>query len=165
MALYNAGVLTTGTNTIPVTNIHTQIAATNTVEGTQTTDNAASMATTTITDPDGTPDTGDETATPGTLSVTYNDQTWTAGASGTIDFREKTVIDPPCRSAGARHLVSGINFTAIVAGIITSGSAVTPVRWSRLRPRARSCYTDPAAAFASTKIVPTASGGRRSARK
>ncbi len=107
VAGYNAGVLTTGVNNIPLTNIHTVIAGTNTVQGSQTTNKAAtSTATTTITDPDGIAGTGDETATPGAMNVTYADQTWTAGASGTIDFREETVRhsppDPP-GSTGARR--------------------------------------------------------------
>ena len=81
VAGYNAGVLTTGTNVIPVTNIHSVIAGTNTTQGTQNTNDVATTATTTITDPNGTPGTGDETATPGTVSATYADETWTAGAS------------------------------------------------------------------------------------
>ena len=95
IAGYNAGVLTTGVNNIPITNIHTVIAGTNTVQGTQTTNNATTTATTTITDPNGIPGTGDETATAGTLSVTYANETWTAGASGAINFRENTVISGP----------------------------------------------------------------------
>src|SRR5262249_16210870 len=63
IAGYNAGVLTTGVNLIPITNVHTRIAATNSVEGVQVTNNATGQASTTITDPDGVPGTGDETAT------------------------------------------------------------------------------------------------------
>ena len=114
VAGYNAGVLTTGTNVVPVTNIHSVIAGTNTVEGTQTTNNVATTATTTITDPDGTRGTGDEIATPGTVSATYADETWTAGGSpGTINFREFTTTPPVTTSTG------GVNITAVVAGIIT----------------------------------------------
>ena len=102
VAGYNAGVLTTGVNNIPVTNIHTVIAGTNTVQGTQTTNNQSGTAATTITDPDGTPGTGDETATPGALDVTYANQTWTAGASGAINFREFTT-PPPVTTTHRRH--------------------------------------------------------------
>ena len=103
VAGYNAGVLMTGNNNIPVTNIHSVIAGTNTVQGTQTTNNASTTATTMITDPDGTPGTGDETATAGTLGVTYADQTWTAGASGTINFREFTTHTPGDHPTGGHQ--------------------------------------------------------------
>ena len=82
----------------------TTIEGTNTVQGTQNTnavsDRRTSVVSTTISDPDGTrraPAT--RPATDGAFSVTYNDQTWTAGASGTIDFREDTV--PIGAGAGA----------------------------------------------------------------
>ena len=90
IAGYNAGVLMTGPNNIPVTNIHTVIEGTNTTQGTQTTNIATATAVTTITDPDGSPGTGDETATPGALDVTYSNETWTAGA-------------PAARSSSARR--------------------------------------------------------------
>jgi hypothetical protein len=50
---------------------------------------------TTITDPNGIKGTGDETATDASASVTFADETWTAGASGTINFAEHndTAID------------------------------------------------------------------------
>src|SRR5437763_1172287 len=44
VAAYNAGLLTTGPNLVPVTSIHTAIVATNTAEGTQTTNNASGTA-------------------------------------------------------------------------------------------------------------------------
>ena len=81
-------------NKIP-TEVETFIRGTNTVQETQATNKVLSEAETTITDPDGEPGTGDETATPGKVNVTYNNQTWTAGASGPINFREKTVFVPP----------------------------------------------------------------------
>ena len=87
---YNLGLLTTGLNKIP-TELNTVIRGTNTVEESQITNTVATEAETTITDPDREPrSTGDETATPGTVKVTYANQTWTAGASGPINFREKT---------------------------------------------------------------------------
>ena len=83
----------TGANKIP-TEVKTFIRGTNTTQETQATNTAEREAETIITDPKTNPATGDETATPGQVNVTYNNQTWTAGASGPINFREKTVINP-----------------------------------------------------------------------
>jgi hypothetical protein len=84
---YNLGLLTTGSNSIPAT-AHSVIDASNTVQGSQTTNNVDNTLMTTITDPNGIPGSGDETATPATATANFADQTWTAGASGTIDFHE-----------------------------------------------------------------------------
>jgi hypothetical protein len=65
IAGYNLGLLTVGTNNIP-TVVYVARAASNATPATQV-DNFSVVATTTITDPDGTPGTGDESATP--LSV------------------------------------------------------------------------------------------------
>ena len=157
VAGYNAGVLTTGSNVVPVTNIHSKIEGTNTVEGTQFTNNATSTATTVITDPDATPGSGDETATPGTVNVTYADQTWTAGASGTVDFREDTVT-PLGVNAG------GIVINALVAGILNVQFRCSPGEVVEGAAPATITFTDPGAAFQSTSIVapnqaPTANAG------
>ena len=53
VAGYNLGLLTVGPNTIPAT-VSTFIEGTNTVEGVQQTNFAATSISTTITDPDGT---------------------------------------------------------------------------------------------------------------
>ncbi len=104
VAGYNLGLLAVGPNTIPTT-VVTTIEGTNTVEGTQNTNAVSTSISTTISDPDGSPGTGDETGTDGSFSVTYNDQTWTAGASGTINFREDTV--PIGAGAGVLHTGGG----------------------------------------------------------
>ena len=95
MAGYNLGLLQQGVNNIPA-NVQTKIEATNTVQGTQTTNqvggsppNGTVSVSTTITDPDGTPGTGDETATPASFTVAYNNLNWTAGGSGTINYRQE----------------------------------------------------------------------------
>ena len=152
IAGYNAGVLTTGVNNIPITNIHTVIAGTNTVQGTQTTNNATTTATTTITDPNGIPGTGDETATAGTLSVTYANETWTAGASGAINFRENTVISGPI-PPGFTNSVAGVNITAVVAGVITVRFGCDPGTVVESADPSTIVLTDPAATFASTQIA------------
>ena len=62
------------------------------------------------------------------MNVTYADQTWTAGATGAINFREDKVIDPSAtNSLGFTTANAGINTTALVAGAITG--------LVRLRPR------------------------------
>src|SRR6266545_8294827 len=86
VAGYNLGLLVVGVNNVPA-NVRSTIEATNTVEGSQNTNvvggsppNGTVSVTTTITDPDGTPGTGDETATDASFSVSYNNLNWTAGA-------------------------------------------------------------------------------------
>ncbi len=110
IAGYNAGVLTTGVNEIP-TELLTRIIGTNTVEGEQLTNLVATEAETTITDPDGTPGTGDEEATPAAISVTYENQTWTAKEPGPISFREKT-------QEPLTNLEAGIQIESVVSGVI-----------------------------------------------
>ena len=109
VAGYNLGLLQAGQNTVPGT-IATTIEGTNTVEGTQNTSTENISVTFTITDPDGTPGTGDETGTDAVVQVTYDDQTWTA--NGDIEFREDTVTPQSAT-------VAGIRITAVVGGVLT----------------------------------------------
>ena len=90
VAGYNLGLLSVGMNTVPG-NVRTIIEGTNTVEGTQATPVTSVSVTTTITDPDGVPGSGDEAATDPEVTVNYPDQTWTTGPAGAIRFREDTV--------------------------------------------------------------------------
>jgi Calx-beta domain/K319L-like, PKD domain len=120
VAGYNLGLLTAGVNNVPA-NVRSTIEATNTVEGQQNTNtvggtppNGSVSVTTTITDPDGTPGTGDETATDASFSVTYDDLTWTAGASGTIDYRQQSIPTAPPTNASNSLLIN-----ALVGGIFT----------------------------------------------
>ncbi len=163
VAGYNAGVLTTGTNNLPIIDIHTMVAATNTVEATQTTNHATSMTTTTITDPDGIPGTGDESATPGTVNVTYADQVWNAGPSpGTVEFREDTVTplasEPPAVHGG------GIVINTLFAGIVNVQFRCSPGEVVEGADPSTITFTDPAVPFAGTQIqepsqAPTADAG------
>ena len=149
LAGYNLGLLTVGENTIPAT-ATTIIEATNTLEGAQATNTASSSISTTITDPDGSPSTGDESASDGAMSLTYASQAWTA-AGGTIQFREDTV-DPV--SAGSPP-AGGVT---IVASIPNPGPKPLQVRFG-CSPGTVSgpdpgviTYDDPAASFASTMV-------------
>jgi hypothetical protein len=124
LAGYAAEVLHTGLNKIP-TELTTVIRGTNTVEESQLATNpegkpVKTEAETTITDPDEIPGNGSpgESATPGAVSVTYANQTWTAGTSGPINFRQKTVMVPPL-PPGFTNLNGGINIKSVVAGAIT----------------------------------------------
>ena len=159
VAGYNLGLLTTGSNTIPAV-VQTTIEGTNTVEGTQVTNTPATSVTTTITDPDGSPGTGDETGTDGVINVTYADQTWTAGASGTINFREDTL--PISAGGGALH-TGGIKITATIAGFLEVRFGCSPGTVAGPDPGVVT-LDDPAATFASTQIqapnqAPTADAG------
>ena len=122
LAGYSLGILHVGTNVIPAT-VQAVIDGTNTVEGSQPTNVVTSTITTTITDPDGIPGGTDDTATPGAASVTFNNQTWTAGSSGTMNFAEHN--DPaigPTNGGGIiaiAQLFAGVQFhctTGTVAG-------------------------------------------------
>ncbi|HEX6585683.1 MAG TPA: Calx-beta domain-containing protein [Solirubrobacterales bacterium] len=145
VAGYNLGLLTVGNNTIPAT-VSTFIEGTNTVEGVQQTNFAATSISTTITDPDGIPSTGNETATDGTFSVTYNNQTWTAGASGTIEFREDTRT-PLSVAAGAE--VGGIIIRATIGGFLSVRFACSPGTVTPPDPGTVT-FIDPAPAFETT---------------
>jgi hypothetical protein len=119
VAGYNLGVLTTGVNNVPA-NVQTKIEATNTVQGTQTTNQVGGsppdgtvFVTTTVTDPDGTPGTGDETATDASFSVTYNNVSWTAGANfEPIDYRQESTATAPPTAASNTLLIN-----ALVGGV------------------------------------------------
>jgi Calx-beta domain len=135
----------TGPLTVPA-DVQTLIEGTNTAEGTQFTNVASGSISTVISDP--TPanrNSGDETATPGVLSVSYNDQTWTAGASGTINFREETV-QPLAQNTG------GIVINAVVGGQIPVQFACSPGTVAGSMPGVIT-FDDPAASFATTEIV------------
>ena len=129
----------------------TDVAATNTAEGVQTTNLASGSVTTTVTDPDGTRATGDETATPGALSVTYADLNWTAGGSaGTIDFREDTVSPISAGTETGALIAKAIIFP----GVLTVTFACSPATVSpNPGPAANIAYDDPAVAFQSTEIA------------
>ena len=124
VAGYNLGLLQQGPNTIPAT-VSTFIEGTNTVEGVQQTPFVATSISTTISDPDGTPSTGDETATDGSFTVVYPDMTFTASGpdGGTIEFREDTRT-PLSVATGAE--VGGIIIRAVIGGFLSVRFACSP---------------------------------------
>ena len=160
---YELELLEEGENNIPV-KAQTQIAATNTTDAdsTQATNVAEGTAHTTITDPTPTErENGDAEATPGTLTVTYQNQTWVAAATGTIAFREKTVTPQSAT-------VAGITLTAEVGpgGILKAKFGCNPGTVEESAPPSTIVLIDPAEPFASTLIEtptvnepPTAAAG------
>ncbi|MGZ5358296.1 MAG: Calx-beta domain-containing protein [Solirubrobacterales bacterium] len=149
VAGYNLGLLTAGQNTIPAT-VRTIIEATNTDEGTQPTPFAPSSISTTITDPDGTAGTGDESASDGTMTVAYPDQTWTpTDASGAvIEFREDTV-QPLSPAVGVE--TGAIVIRAVIGGFLNVSFACSPATVAPPDPGTVT-FIDPAPAFASTAL-------------
>ncbi len=113
VAGYNLGLLTVGANTIPAT-INEVIDATNATPASQSTNVVSTTLSTTISDPDGVKSSGDETATDASASVTFNDMTWTAGASGTINFAEHN--DPAVTAAAGGGIVA---VASLAGGLIT----------------------------------------------
>ena len=164
VAGYNLGLLVVGPNTIPST-VSTFIEGTNTVEGVQQTNFAATSISTTISDPDGTASTGDETATDGSFTVTYNDLTFTAsGPDGsTIEFREDTRT-PLSVATGAE--VGGIIIRAVIGGFLSVRFACSPGTVTGPDPGVVA-FIEPAPAFQTTAIedgvvpdtAPTADAG------
>jgi mucin-2 len=118
IAGYNLGLLTTGSNAIPVKG-WASIAASNTAEGNRTLTFTASVNTV-ITDPNGVPGTGDETATPLSLNVTLPSTTFTP-TGGNVAFTQGAPGSLPAIPAGqvspgATTPVGGIYISAQVAG-------------------------------------------------
>lgn len=106
VAGYNLGLLTPGLNNIPG-DIKQVIDATNATPASQTTNTVSTTLSTTITDPDGTPGSGDETATDASATVNFADLTWTAGASGTMNFAEHN--DPAVTGVAGGGLIAIAN--------------------------------------------------------
>jgi K319L-like, PKD domain/Calx-beta domain len=156
VALYNLGLLVVGTNDLPA-NVRSTIEATNTVQGQQLTNvvggtppNGTVTLTTVITDPDGTPGTGDESATDASFSVTYNDLNWTAGlAFGTsIDYRQQSIAAAPPTSANNTLLIN-----AFPGGILGWQVRCAPGTVTGPDPGVITLI-DPAPSFDTTQIVP-----------
>jgi hypothetical protein len=164
VAGYNLGLLQQGENNIPA-NVRSTIEATNTVQGSQNTNtvggtppNGSVVVTTVITDPDGVPGTGDETATDASFTVTYDDLNWTAGASGTIDYRQQSIATAPPTAANNTLLIN-----ALVGGVFNVQFRCAPGTVTGPDPGVISLI-DPAGSFDTTLIqaanqAPTADAG------
>jgi hypothetical protein len=142
---YNLGLLTTGENTIPG-NLKTVIEGTNTAQGTQPAGPTDFSVTTTITDPDTTPGTGDETATDASGTAVYPPVNFTAGGSGPIEFREDTVTPLGAPNVGA------LIINAVVGGVVPVQFRCSPGTVTGPDPGVSS-FIDPAPTFASTQVA------------
>ena len=105
VAGYILGLLVEGTNNIPA-NVNADIEATNTVP-VQTTNTVATAVTTTIDDPDNTPSTGDETATPAAFNVTYNPLDTDRWRQRDINYRQATGTNPPTAADNTQAISAG----------------------------------------------------------
>jgi hypothetical protein len=115
---YNLGLLTQGANSIPTT-VYISRGATNATPASQV-DNFSTTATTTITDPDGIPGTGDETATPLAVDQPLPDYTVTA-TGGDVEFAQGPngsigQLPPGVGSPGGTLVNGSIFASASVAG-------------------------------------------------
>jgi hypothetical protein len=118
VAGYNTGLLTTGANSIPIKG-WAAIAGSNTVEHVKVATFTTSV-TTTITDPDGVPASGDETATPLSLAVSLSDMVFTP-TGGNVSFTQGAPGSLPQIPAGqvnpaAITPAGGVYISAQVAG-------------------------------------------------
>ena len=154
IAGYNLGLLHTGVNNIPV-NASTVIEATNTDEGEQTAGpvggtppNGSVTISTTITDPNGTPGDGDETATPATGTVSYSDMTWTAASTGHIELRQQSTASNPSPT------VHTLLINALVGGVLNVQFRCAPGTVLPPDPPGTISLIDPAPFFASTAELP-----------
>ncbi|MFP3900458.1 MAG: Ig-like domain-containing protein [Acidimicrobiia bacterium] len=139
---YNLGIIEDG-DTVPG-DVLTVIEGTNTVEGVQSTPAVeTSVGPITINDPDGTPGTGDETAEDAEVTVAFPDQTWTAGESGTIEFREDTVTPLGSDTGG---IVINADVGSLAVQFRCSPGTVDETT-------GEITFVDPAASFTSTQIV------------
>lgn len=118
IAGYNLGLLTVGSNSIPVKG-WVSIAGSGTVDVKKTLQFSTTVSTT-ITDPNGIPGNGDEGATPLNLDLALADTTWTP-TGGTINFSQGAPgslapIPAGQVSGGVTNPVGGVYISAQVAG-------------------------------------------------
>ncbi|UUZ58435.1 hypothetical protein [Nocardioides sp. B-3] len=116
----------------------------NTVEGVKPTNVVAtSIGPIDIADPDGIKSTGDETAGPVTLSVTFADMAFTASGTGPVSFREDTSPITPTPGPGLLMVANpGFNVQIRCSPGTVAGSEPGVVT-----------LIDPAAAFAPTAAI------------
>jgi K319L-like, PKD domain/Calx-beta domain len=169
VAGYNLGLLQIGVNNIPA-NVRSTIEATNTVQGAQNTNvvggtppNGSVTVTTTISDPDGVPGGGgpggaDETATDASFSVNYADLSWTAGATGTINYRQDPIPAAPPSPASNSLLINA----SLAGGLITVQFRCAPGTVAGMNPGVITLDPNPAP-FDTTQFgdpfPPTANAG------
>jgi hypothetical protein len=148
VAGYNLGLVSDGETLDGTAEI--RIEGTHTVEGAQSTGQVpVSVGPVDISDPDGVPTTGDESAAPANVPAAFPDQTWTAGPTGAIiEFREDSVQPVTPSSGGALTISVNVGLPIPVTFRCDPGS----VDESGGPPGVIS-FTDPAPTFAATEIL------------
>jgi hypothetical protein len=121
VAGYNLGLLIEGVNNIPG-ELNYTLNASNTVEGSVTFPPIPLLGQTTITDPDGTPGTGDEIGTDLAVSVVIPDTVWTP-SGGDIEFSDGGAI---INASVAGGLIT-VGFTCQVGTSTPAGCALDPL--------------------------------------
>jgi len=119
LAGYNLGLLTVGVNNIP-TNVYVARHATNVSSpaGGNQVDNFSIVATTTITDPNGIPGSGDESATPLSVNQPLPNMVVTP-SGGNVAFAQAApgaIVSVPLGTGGAPVAVAGSLFAQAVVG-------------------------------------------------
>jgi hypothetical protein len=121
--------------------IKATIAGTGSVEGQKDTNLvSASLGPVNINDPDGVRATGDETAEPVSTSVTFNDMSFTAGASGKVDIREASVPISNASGGGGLQIDANLGFT--VKFRCSPGTVDTTTNTAQFGPGAVIASTD-----------------------
>lgn len=128
LAGYSMGILSNGQ--MLSGSVGATVAASNTVEGQQaSTMVATQIGPLNITDPDGAPGTGDESAAPISATVNLPDMTWTAANSGQVALREASV--PITNAAGGGGIMVdaslgfSVKFRCSPGSVDTATSAIT----------------------------------------
>lgn len=148
---YNLGLLTEGPNTVGGQAV-TKIEGTNTLEGVQITPPTNISISTTVTDPDGVPGTGDETATDGTFTANYANLTFHGDTDGgTVLFRQDTQTPLVPAPSGNEKGTLIINTNIFISPGNNVRFACTPGTVTGPDP---GVFTpiDPAPTFASTEV-------------
>lgn len=143
---YNLGLVQDGQ--MVAGKIRATIAASNTAEGQQDTNLVdTEIGPIDITDPDGTPGTGDETAAPASASVSFADMSWTAGNSGEIALREASVPIANASGGGGLQIDANLGFTVrFRCSPGTVDTVANTASWTTAAPFATSQVNVPAAA-------------------
>ena len=127
VAAYNLGLMTTGANIVGAT-AQMIVDATGTTVAQQTSNSVDTTVSTTVSDPDGIPGTGDEAATAGSLAVSYDAEAWTASAN-VASFREH--VDTSVTSTAGGGVIAVLH---LAGGFINVQYHCTPGTVTRNTP-------------------------------
>lgn len=143
---YNLGLVQNGGSVTG--KIKAVLAGSNTVEGQQeTTLVNATLGPISISDPDGNPGTGDETADAVSTTVSFADMAWTSNGGGNIDIREASVPISNAAGGGGLQIDANLGFTVkFRCSPGTVDTAANTASWTTAAPFASTSVVTPAAA-------------------